>query len=135
MLVCSRSYGGNVKLQKELVREILLKLEEDDGSPNAWKDIQVSGFTWEQVAYHICILSEGGLVEATDLTTTDGFDWRATRLTYAGHEFVDTVRDGEVWRKTKEVASKTGVYSLQVLMEAGKMVVKQQLMNHGIHLP
>ena len=121
-----------MKLQKELVREILLKLEADEGRPDGWKNIEVSGFTWEQVAYHICILNEGGLVEATDLTTTDGFDWRASRLTYSGHEFVDTVRDGEVWRKTKDFANKAGVYSLQALLEAGKMVLKQELSKHGV---
>jgi hypothetical protein len=124
-----------VKLEKDLVREILLKLEADEGNPDAWKDIEVSGFTREQIAYHICTLYGGGLIEAIDLTTMDGYDWRATKLTYSGHEFLDTVRDGEVWRKTKEVANKTGVYSLQVLMEAGKMIVKQELMKHGVHLP
>nr|WP_240997928.1 DUF2513 domain-containing protein [Pseudomonas viridiflava] len=29
------------------------------------------------------------------------FDWRPKRLTIRGHEFLDTIRDREVWRLTK----------------------------------
>ena len=121
-----------MKLDKDLVREILLALEADDGDPREFKDIEPPGWTPEQVAYTVCILAEGGLIEATD---SGGMDWRAQRLTYAGHEYVDTIRDGEVWRKTKEIASKAGVFSLQVLIETGKTVVKQELAKYGVHLP
>jgi hypothetical protein len=58
-----------------------------------------------------------------------GFDWRASPLTYSRHEFGDTIRDAEDWRKNKEVGTKTGVYSLQVLLEAAKIVVKQKTRN------
>ncbi|MCK0551051.1 DUF2513 domain-containing protein [Pseudomonas syringae] len=29
------------------------------------------------------------------------FRWQPRRLTYKGHEFLDTVRDEEIWRRTK----------------------------------
>lgn len=124
-----------MKLDKDLVREVLLKLEADDSDPRDWKDLDITQWPREQVAYTISVLANGGLLEAEELSSHDGYDWRATQLTFTGHEYLETVRDPLIWKKTKEVASKTGVYSLQVLMEAGKMVVKQQLMNHGIHLP
>jgi hypothetical protein len=124
-----------VKLDKDLVREVLLKLEADDSDPMTLKDLDITEWPREQLAYTVCLLAEGGLIDAIDLSSFDGYDWRATRLTFTGHEYLETIRDSEVWRKTKEVANKTGVYSLQVLMEAGKMVVKQKLIEHGIHLP
>lgn len=77
---------------------------------------------------------KGGLIEATDLSDMCNWDWRAQRLTY-GHEYVDTIRDGEVWRKTKEVAGKAGAFSLQLLLESGKAVIKQELVKYGVHLP
>jgi hypothetical protein len=40
-----------------------------------------------------------------------------------------------VWRKTKEIANKAGVFSLQVLIETGKTIVKQELAKYGVHLP
>lgn len=129
------SRGADVKLDKDLVREVLLKLEADDSDPRDWKDLDITEWPREQVAYTISVLADGGLIEAEELSSHDSYDWRATRLTFQGHEYLETIRDSEVWRTTKEVANKTGVYSLQVLMEAGKMVVKQKLMEHGIHLP
>ena len=124
-----------MKLDKDLVREVLLKLEADDSDPMMLKDLDITEWPGEQVAYTVCLLAEGGLIEAINAGNLSTYDWKATRLTFTGHEYLETIRDGEVWRKTKEVANKTGVYSLQVLMEAGKMVVKQKLMEHGIHLP
>jgi hypothetical protein len=123
-----------VKLDKELVREILLKIEADTGDPMDWRDLSSLDWDREQVVYTVCLLSEGRLIEAENLGSHDGNDWRATRLTFAGHEYLETVRDAEIWRKTKEVAGKAGVYSLQALMEAGKMIAKLELAKHGVHL-
>lgn len=47
------------------------------------------------------------------------------RLTYAGHEFLDTIRDAEVWRRTKDAAGKMSGVSLQVMVEIGKAFAKQ----------
>ena len=38
------------------------------------------------------------------------------RLTFNGHEFLDTVRDGEIWKLAKEGATKAGVASVQVTL-------------------
>jgi hypothetical protein len=124
-----------VKLDKDLVRDILLALEADNEDPFGWKDdLSFDGHTDAEVAYHICILAEGGYVTAMDLSSMDGDDWRAQRLTYEGHEFLDTIRDGEVWKLTKDTAKKAGVGSLKLLFEVGKSYAKQKLVEHGVHL-
>lgn len=124
-----------MKLERDLVRDILLKLEEDTGDPREWKDVQVPGFTREQVAYHIAKMGEAGLIEAHDLSSHSGYDWRASSLTYEGHEFLDTVRDGKVWKEAKRIADEARVSSIRVLIEAAKTVVKHELLKHGVHLP
>jgi hypothetical protein len=123
-----------MKLDKDLVREILLQVEAYP-HPMGWVELNVPGHSAEEIAHHIELLDEAGFVEADDLTDTDGYDWRAKRLTYEGHEFLDTVRDGEVWRLTKETAKKTGVASVHALFEIAKSYAKQKLIEHGIHLP
>lgn len=123
-----------MKLDKDLVREILLALEKDDGDPFGWKDLTFDDHTQEEVAYHVCILAEGGFLIAMDLSTMDGADWRSQRLTYDGHEFLDTIRDNQVWKLTKETAKKAGVGGLKVLVEVGKSYAKQKLIEHGVHL-
>ena len=62
--------------------------------------------------------------------------WYVDRLTYAGHEFLDAVRDGEVWRRTKEGAAKAGGAGLKLMLQLGvaygKQVAAERL---GLHLP
>jgi hypothetical protein len=122
-----------VKFDKELVREILLQVEANS-SPMAWAEITVPGNTRAEISYHIQILDEAGLLEAQNLTTMDGYDWRAKRLTYEGHEFLDTVRDSEIWRRTKETAKSAGVVSVKAIFEIGRCYAKQKLVEHGLHL-
>lgn len=121
-----------MKLDKDLVREILLAVEKDE-DPFGWTDLTFPGYAQELIAYHVCILAEGGFLMADDLSTSDGDDWRARRLTYDGHEFLDTIRDGEVWKLTKETAKKAGVGGMKFLVEVGKSYAEQKLMQHGVH--
>ena len=123
-----------MKLNKDLMREILLQIEASP-NPMGWVDISIPEHTEEEIAHHIQLLHEAGFVEADDVTTLSGYDWRARRLTYKGHEYLDAIRDREVWRLTKEVGKKTGVASAKVLFEVAKHIAKQQLAQHGVHLP
>ena len=122
-----------MKLDKDLVREILLQVEASP-DPQGWIDVAVEGHSREDFAYHVQILDEAGFIEAYELTTMDGYDWRPKRLTYEGHEFLDTVRDGAAWRYTKETAKTIGVGSVKTLYEIGKSYAKQKLIEHGLPL-
>lgn len=123
-----------MKLDKDLVREILLQIEASI-TTTGWIELELPGHSEIEVSYHVELLSEAGFLQAHDLSTLDGPDWRPERLTYEGHEFLDTVRDPEIWRDTKEAAKKIGVSSVEVLFEVGKNLIKQKLAQHGIHLP
>ena len=123
-----------MKRDKELMREILLRIEASP-SPVGFVEIDIPKHAQIEVSQHVELLSEAGFIEAYDLTTMDSYDWRPKRLTYEGHEFLDTVRDPEIWRATKETAKKVGASSVEVLFEIGKNLVKQKLMELGVHLP
>ena len=73
-----------------------------------WVDVTVEGHTDEEVSYHIMLLAKEGLVEASDLSSNDGFVWKPTRLTWAGHEFLDAARDESRWTKAKDIVLKKG---------------------------
>jgi hypothetical protein len=55
-------------------------------------------------------------------------------LTYDGHELLDTIRDGELWKLTKDTAKKAGVGGLKILFDVGRSLAKQKLLEHGVHL-
>ncbi len=119
-----------MKFDKELVREILLQLEEFP-EPLGYAPISVEGFSVLQVSYHIRILFEAGYLIAEDMEVSH-FEWRAVRLTYKGHEFIDTLRNSKVWKLTKESATTVGAGGLKLLLEIGRSVLKQELGKHGL---
>ncbi len=122
-----------MKLDKDLVQEILLQVEASP-DPMGLVDLTLPDHLEEEIAYHVQILDEAGFIEALDLTTMDGYDWRPRRLTYEGHEFLDTLRDPVAWRYTKETAKNAGVASIKALFEIGKSYARQKLIEHGVHL-
>ena len=104
-----------MKIDYDLVRTILHKLEErhlsEEGDPLA-----VEGYDDDTVTYHVRYLNQGRLVEAVDLSSHSGIDWRPLQMTYAGHEFLQAMRSDTVWQKAKErVLAATGTLSLDAL--------------------
>lgn len=127
-----------MKLDKDLVREILLAIEASDTSPHETISLVIEPWSRKEISYHVILLHEAGLIKANDVSflADDFFVWEPQRLTYQGHEFLDTVRDGEVWRRTKAGAEKAGVAGLGVLLELGKAYGKEVLKEKlGIVLP
>lgn len=118
-----------MKLDKDLVREILLAVEASAHSPEESVTISLGNRTPQEVSYHVMLLNEAGFLIGKDASfMEDVFPvWQVKRLTYRGHEFLDTVRDGEVWRRTKAGAEKAGVAGLGVLLELGKAYGKEVL--------
>jgi hypothetical protein len=125
-----------MKFDKDVVRKILLAIEASDEEPGGLIDIEIPGKSQVEIAYHIQLLDEAGFIEAENLGNMDNYDWRAKRLTFQGHEFLDTVRDPEIWRKTKEGASKIGGAGIEILFTLGKGYAKQFMQEKlGIPLP
>jgi hypothetical protein len=57
--------------------------------------------------------------------------WLTLQLTWRGHEFLETVRDPEVWKRTKDGARKAGNFGLGFVVELakayGKHIAKERL--------
>lgn len=123
-----------MKLDKDAIRAILLAVEADNGSPMMPKQLKISDLSDEEISYHVHLLAEAGYVDAANLRSFQFDDWKPKRLTFAGHEYLDTVRDNEIWRLTKEGAKEVGASSVSMLFEIGKAIVKQKAIEHGIHL-
>ena len=94
-----------MKLDKDLVRDILLAVEAHD-EPEGLIALEINVYSAEMVSYHVRLLDEAGLLDALDTGGMNCFKWQPTRLTYNGHEFLDIIRDDEVWKLTKTGAEK-----------------------------
>ena len=119
-------------LDRDLAREILLAVEANDDDPTGWIKLEIEGYSPVQVSYHVQLLDEAGYLEAHDLTTNDRYEWQPRRLTFQGHEFLDTVRDSETWRRTKTTAKDLSIGGIKFLLEIARAYGKQKLIEHGL---
>jgi DNA-binding transcriptional ArsR family regulator len=86
------AYARVMRRDAELVRELLLEIEKQDGRP---KRVEIDGYSQAEIDYHGRLLAEAGLVK---VTLVDGGPFMPKRLTNAGHDVVDAVREESGWR-------------------------------------
>src|SRR4051794_15365311 len=104
----------------DLARRILQEVEAFPGPivhPN--NQIAIDGHTAEEISYHVMLLNEAGLLDAYDLSRAGVLcDWKPTRLTWAGHEFLDASREPSRWDKAKAIVrEKTGGLGYEALKQ------------------
>lgn len=121
-----------MKRDPDLERQILLAIEAYDGiSEPGHAKVRHLAPTSHEADYHVLLLSEAGLISAMDMRTDgDPYEMWPTRLTMAGHEYLDTIRDEEVWRRTKEGARAVGSFSLDALRALAKGLVREKIRKH-----
>ncbi|MBN1461056.1 MAG: DUF2513 domain-containing protein [Armatimonadetes bacterium] len=104
-----------MKRDMELVRAILLKAEAGDNSGY----LEIDGYDQSMVAAHAQIMAEAGLVVVPKILandTTGPIAAKVSRLTWDGHEFLDSIRNEQVWMETKStIGKKIGDASLEVV--------------------
>lgn len=118
-----------MKRDMELVRSILLALEEApfDGGPLG--RLEHKDHTSEEVSYHLMLLHEAGLIHAFDFSPDEDTDWVPGWLTWAGHEFLDAARDNTRWKKALAlVKNKGGGAVFEVLKQVLVSQVKEQVL-------
>jgi hypothetical protein len=89
----------------DFVRELLLKVEADEELDGyTYKSFDATDFPGrknEEIAYHIDQLIEAGLLKGSE-GTLDGVAAPISRLTWNGHEFLDSIKDVRIWTRVKE---------------------------------
>jgi Hypothetical protein (DUF2513) len=121
-----------LKRDLDLVRHILLEVEKGRKSSTAGLVKAMEGGATDEnvakLAEHVSIMVDGGLLTGTKRGTPNvaGYEYREIELGWKGHEFLDSVRDSTIWRKTKEGASQVGSWTLDLLVELAKGYAKQK---------
>ncbi len=115
-----------MKRDWELIREILLKVEDAD---SATAGINASDFPQhpeDSVNYHMHLLYQAGLIEGMNVQTMSRpLNYVVRRLTWSGHEFLDSVRSQTVWERIKTYLSEKGVaISFETIKTTAPLVLK-----------
>jgi Hypothetical protein (DUF2513) len=113
-----------MKRDMDLCREILIEVEKAEyrgvGEPVSLK---VENSDNDAISYHIMLLSEAGLIQAVDRNYGAPGGWRAVRLTWDGHEFLEAARDSKRWEKAKGAMAQVGGF----VFDVGKQLLIQYL--------
>ncbi len=122
----------NLKRDIDLIRELLLKLEalpiRHGGivtiTPDA-AEIAAPGYDAVQSDYHLSQIRQSGFIDEGGVRPMTGAGFRC--LTPAGHDFLDSVRDPETWTKTEKGAAAAGGFTLDLLKDLAKGLIKKQI--------
>jgi hypothetical protein len=113
----------------DFVRDILGKISAAADKPD--QGILVEGKSEEDaeiIYYHVELLAQANLLTGRRSSTIgpQRNKWTKLDLTWEGHDFLDSVRDPDVWQKTKaRVAATTGV-AFSVIVEIAKGELKKK---------
>ncbi|KPM67345.1 hypothetical protein HB4184_00135 [Pseudomonas putida] len=117
----------------DLLRLLLLYLEGASTKANSILVFRngepaIQGYTDDEVRYHLNLAVQAGLIDQGGKGPLNGFQFR--RLTWSGHDFVDAVRDDEIWGKTRQGAKAAGGFSVDLLKDLAKGFIRKKIAEH-----
>ncbi|MBA4686344.1 MAG: DUF2513 domain-containing protein [Candidatus Galacturonibacter soehngenii] len=129
-----------MKLNYECVRDILLTCESNLvlTSQLQFEVIRLktlcsilTQYSKEEIAYTVILLDEAEYLEC-NIIEADNFiaDIRIYRLTYVGHEFLETIRPDNIWSKIKRVLNTTGTITLPLISNVGQQIISNSITNY-----
>lgn len=131
-----------MKRNVDCIRDILLAIE---ASPQfAGAGVSVDGealglagkYDRGEILYNTALLVEAKFLDGVVANSGDlGIvDVVVFKISWQGHDFIETVRDPAVYRKAKEAASRVGTFTLDVLAAIAKGFVIAKLKGIGVDL-
>lgn len=120
-----------MKRNWDTIRELLTKVEECCSRPV--DSVRLASFPTGrdiEISYHMALLIEAGLVngQISKSLNQEVNDFLARRLTWEGHEFLDSIRNDTVWAKTKNAFLDKGVeMSFDLVKAFAKELIKETL--------
>lgn len=114
-----------MKRDMELIRKVMLAAEQSK-DPYELIDPKIEGHNELEISYHIALLDDAGLLHGQDRSAIGVFRWSAGMLTWAGHEFVEAVRDESVWKEAVAIADHSSNGTVFELLKKALMKVLEK---------
>jgi len=120
-----------MKRDMELIRELMLAIESQDGYEYWAEKLEISE-SWDisEIKYHLQLLNDAGCIKANiqhDNGSSNPYIL-IDRMSWNGHEFLDNTQNESVWKETvKIVKEKGGSMAIGVLTQVAAAVAKQHM--------
>jgi len=116
-----------MKRDMNLIRDILLAVERNPSPTEMMQELEVPGFNDDDVHYHVELLAKSGMLTAHERQAIGLYAWHPIALTWEGHDFLDAVRDPDVWAKTQKGAEAAKGFTVDLLKDLAKGLIKKQI--------
>lgn len=117
-----------MKRDMELIRRILLAVENDELSSTNYHERVLPGVPEDVYFSHVRLLDEAGLLKAIGMKGDNYALYYPDRLTWEGHEFLDSIRNETVWAKVKHrLGEQLSSVPIPVIAQLGVDVLKHTL--------
>lgn len=120
-----------MRLNHECVRDLLLYIEENLEYDNELEinRLNLKDYSLEELLYTSQKLAEAEYINCDDSIEIDD-EYPiilVSSITYKGHQFLDTIRDNQVWKNTKKVLSFLKSVSIEITSETASKVINHMI--------
>ena len=123
-----------MKMDIDCIRSVLLELEELPLDIYTTEDLtkSIKKYGIKSVEYSIIKLEEAGYIRAGIARTLSGDVevYCISDITFSGHQFLEKIRDNQVWQKTKNVAGSIGTRALDLIAQIATGVLTELVNKH-----
>jgi hypothetical protein len=118
-----------MKRDWDLIKTILLKMEDLGDTSSVLRAEQVPGYDRENVSFHFQLLHQAELIVAECSRTVGGpLSCHGCHITWQGYEFLDTIRCDTIWNRIKKTAREKGLdLSFSAIKAIGSEILKSVL--------
>ncbi len=121
-----------MRLNNDCVREVMLYLENNlelDGNiDSTYLPKAIQNYPADDITYSVSMLVDAEYLSVTPIKALGmGPMYIIQSITWTGHEFLDNIREPQVWKETKQITSKVGNVSLNVISQVAASVVTKML--------
>jgi len=120
----------NLLLEIEGGRNVFVLLDQETaealGAPSP--DQPLSAAEVRTFEYHLTLLADAKFIA---LSRRSGGYWLVDGISWEGHDFLDSVRDPQIWKLTKAGAECAGGFSVEMLKALAKGILKTQVEKHS----
>ena len=119
-----------MKRNMDLIRDLLFHFEQKQGNrPDG--NVEITSYDRYEIAYHLILLAQGGYIdyEASRSKTNRNrlINVIPGNLTWEGHELLETMRDTEIWQRTKGGAAQIGSFGIDVIKALAKGYIRKKV--------
>lgn len=113
-----------MKLNYDLIRLLLLKIEDITDGYSEFYNTDIakafSDYSETVILYHLKYLDDAGYIERIR-------GWVILDITPIGREYLNSVRNKDIWEKTKQKVQSFGEVSLPIITEVSSTLIKSSL--------